>query len=530
MTISRRSALAVLGGAVASTGVKRLSAAPTDAFDIEKGPFQATRESLKAYRIPDWFRDAKFGIWAHWGPQSAAEYGDWYARRMYVQGERQYEYHVKTYGHPSKFGFKDVIATWKAEQFDADHLMQLYKKAGAKYFCSMGVHHDNFDLWDSKHQPRWNAVASGPKKDIVGLWKNAAGKHGLRFAVSEHLSNSYNWFATAHTSDKTGPYAGVPYDGADPSYADLYHALPKDYDLSKVTAKGPDAMSRVAPNSWKQLYYRRMKDLIDRYEPDMLYTDGGIPFEEYGLNLVAHLYNASAKRNHGNVETIYTSKSRQECVEGTCVLDFERGLAAGIAANPWQTDTCIGGWHYDKTIYQNARYKSPKMVIDMFVDIVSRNGNLMLNFPLPSSGALDAAELNILEEITKWMAINSEAIYSTRPWKMFGDGPAATAPPPDAAGRGGPRFGEQARKDLTAEEVRFTTKGGALYAFVMGWPEKQTVIRPLGAANAGMKVANVSLLGYDGKLQWAQELDGLKVQMPPVRPCDHAIALKIVSA
>ena len=158
MTISRRSALAVLGGAVSSARLNRLFAAQAEAFDIEKGPFQATRESLKAYRVPDWFRDAKFGIWAHWGPQSAAEYGDWYARRMYFQGERQYNYHVKTYGHPSKFGFKDVIATWKADQFDADRLMQLYKKAGAKYFCSMGVHHDNFDLWNSKYQPKWNAV------------------------------------------------------------------------------------------------------------------------------------------------------------------------------------------------------------------------------------------------------------------------------------------------------------------------------------------------------------------------------------
>jgi alpha-L-fucosidase len=520
--------MAVLGGAISFASLSRRSAAQAEAFEfgIEKGPFQPTRESLKAYRVPEWFRDAKFGIWAHWGPQSAAEYGDWYARRMYFQGERQYNYHVKTYGHPSKFGFKDVIATWKADQFDADHLMQLYKKAGAKYFMSMGVHHDNFDLWDSKYQPRWNAVASGPKKDIVGLFRKAALKQGMKFAVSEHLAFSYNWLASAHSSDKTGPLAGVPYDGADPQYADLYHALPKDYDYSTLTPLG---MSLVSPDSWKQLYFKRIKDLIDRYEPDLLYTDGGITFEEYGLNLVAHLYNTSAKRNKGNVESIYTSKSRRDCEEGTCVQDFERGLAAGIAPNPWQTDTCVGGWHYDKTIFEGGRYKSPKMVIDMLVDIVSRNGNLMLNFPLPASGALDTAELRILDEITKWMAVNSEGIYSTRPWKMFGDGPVATAPAP-VPGRGGPRFGEQLRKDLTAEEVRFTTRGKVLYAFVMGWPEKETVIKPLGANNAGMKVANVALLGFKGKLQWTQEAEGLKVQMPSARPCDYAITLKIASA
>jgi alpha-L-fucosidase len=207
------------------------------------------------------------------------------------------------------------------------------------------------------------------------------------------------------------------------------------------------------------------------------------------------------------------------------VQDFERGLAAGISADPWQTDTCIGGWHYDREV----KYKSPKMVIDMLVDIVSRNGNLLLNFPLPNSGALDDEELWVLSEITKWMAVNSEGIYSTRPWKIFGDGPVATAPAPVAGGRGAPRFGEQARKDLDAEEVRFTTKGNALYAFVMGWPQKETVIKPLGTNNAGMKVANVTMLGFNGKLQWAQGGDGLRVQMPAAKPCDYAIALKIAS-
>ena len=229
MSITRRSVIGVLAGAAPAIILKRAVAAQLPAgLEIESGPFQPTRESLKAYTVPEWFRDAKFGIWAHWGPQSAAEYGDWYARNMYMQDSRQYNYHVKTYGHPTKFGFKDVIPTWKAEKFDADHLIGLYKKAGAKYFCSMGVHHDNFDLWNSKYQPRWNAVAAGPKKDILGLWHKAALKAGLRFAVSEHLSNSYDWFATSHTSDKTGPMAGVPYDGQDSQYSDLYHPSPNN--------------------------------------------------------------------------------------------------------------------------------------------------------------------------------------------------------------------------------------------------------------------------------------------------------------
>jgi alpha-L-fucosidase len=526
MSITRRSVIGVLAGAAPAIILKRAIAAQLPAgLEIESGPFQPTRESLKAYTVPEWFRDAKFGIWAHWGPQSAAEYGDWYARNMYIQDSRQYNYHVKTYGHPTKFGFKDVIPTWKAEKFDADHLIGLYKKAGAKYFCSMGVHHDNFDLWNSKYQPRWNAVAAGPKKDILGLWHKAALKAGLKFAVSEHLSNSYDWFATSHTSDKTGPMAGVPYDGQDSQYSDLYHPSPNN------PSPLPQAMGRVAPDSWKQLYFKRIKDLVDNYQPDLLYTDGAIPFEEYGLALVAHLYNLSAKRHGGKVEAVYNSKGRQDCETGTCVLDLERGVAGGIPVNPWQTDTCIGNWHYDKTIFEAKGYKTPKVVIDMLVDIVSRNGNLMLNFPLPNSGALDAEELKVVDEITRWMAVNSEGIYSTRPWKIFGDGPVASAPAPAAGARGG-GFNERNRKDFTAEEMRFTTKGKTIYAFVMGWPEKQAVVKPL-ATNSSVekvKVKNVELLGFKGKVKWTQDENGLTVQMPEQKPCDYAIALKILGA
>ncbi len=517
MSITRRSAIGLLAGSVPAF---RLTAQP-QGIEIAKGPFTGARESLKTYRVPDWYRDAKFGIWAHWGPQSAAEYGDWYARNMYMEGSRQYKYHVQTYGHPTKFGFKDVIATWKTDKFDPDYLMQLYRKAGAKYFCGMAVHHDNFDLWNSKYQPRWNAVASGPKKDILGMFRKAALKQGLKFAVSEHLSNSYNWFSTSHGSDKSGPYAGVPYDGTDPNYADLYHDLPKGFDIAKA-----QAMGRNVPDSWKLQYFRRIKDLIDQFQPDLLYTDGAIPLEEYGLSLVAHLYNSNAARHGGKVEAVYTSKGRQDAEQGLCVLDFERGLAAGISPNPWQTDTCIGTWHYNK----EAKYKTPKLVIDMLVDIVSRNGNLMLNFPLPNNGMLDDEELKILAEITRWMAVNSEAIYGTRPWKIFGDGPVAVAPAP-TGGRGG-AFNERNRKDLTAEEVRFTTKGGTLYAFVMGWPEQEAVIKPLatnGPQNAG-KIGNVQLLGFKGKLKFTQDAAGLKVQMPARKPCDHAVALKITGA
>src|SRR5450631_3610114 len=225
MKISRRAALGIMAGAIPAIGLRKSAlaadAAPAAETRVlpgitpEDGPFKATRASLEGYGVPDWFRDAKFGMWAHWGPQSAVEYGDWYARLMYMQGSDQYNYHVDHYGHPSKFGMKDTIPLWKAEKFDPAALIRRYKKAGAKYFMTMGCHHDNFDLWNSKHN-RWNAVNMGPGIDIVGAWRKAVRDEGLRFGISEHLWITYKWYSVAHGSDKTGPLAGVPYDGAGP--------------------------------------------------------------------------------------------------------------------------------------------------------------------------------------------------------------------------------------------------------------------------------------------------------------------------
>ena len=523
MKIGRRNAIAVIAGAPALL-LSRKSLAQGVVPEIEKGPFDGSIEGLKAYQVPQWFRDAKFGIWAHWGPQSAAEDGDWYARNIYIQDSPQYKDHVARFGHPSKFGHKDLCKIWTADKFDPDHLMALYKKAGAKYFMSMAVHHDNFDLWDSKHQPKWNSVAMGPKKNIVAMFKQAALKQGLRFAVSEHLAFSYIWWPVSHGSDKTGPLAGVPYDGADPQYADLYHEYSKEY-LQAVPSSG----SRLGyggsdvPASWRQHYFARIKDLVDKYQPDLLYNDGSIVYPDVGYRLVSHLYNVSAKLHGGKVEAVYTSKGRTDCTTGTCVFDLERGVVDQIQPNPWQTDTCIGAWHYKRGV----EYKSPKRVIDLLCDIVSRNGNLMLNFPLPNSGELDSQELKILDEITRWMAVNGEGIYATRPWKIFGDGPSTNpASAPDQ------RFNENSRKDFTPADVRFTTKGNTLYAFVMGWPGKEASIPALalGGKNGVPKIRNVELLGHKAKLKWTQDATTLKVELPAEKPSDHAVAFKIALA
>ena len=261
--------------------------------------FQSSLESLKQYQCPAWFRDAKFGIWAHWGPQAVPMVGDWYARRMYIQGDADYVDHLKRFGHPSQFGYKDIIPLWKAEKWDPDRLMSLYKKAGAKYFVSMGCHHDNFDLWNSQFHS-WNAVKMGPKRDVVGDWQKAAKKQGLRFGVSEHMGASFTWFQVSHGADKTGPKAGVPYDGANPKYQELYHqpAAPGDKEWYSKDA------------AWHKEWYSRIGDLIDHYDLDLLYSDGGVPFgNEVGRGMIAHLYNNSLKCR-GNLQVVYTCKEK----------------------------------------------------------------------------------------------------------------------------------------------------------------------------------------------------------------------------
>ncbi|MGA3069602.1 MAG: alpha-L-fucosidase [Terracidiphilus sp.] len=509
MALNRRELLQWMGGACSALAISRFAISQAAQGDN----FLPTRSSLQGYRIPEWFRDAKFGIWAHWGPQSAIEFGDWYARTMYQQGSKQYLYHVETYGHPSKVGYKDLVDNWKAAKWDPDHLIGLYKKAGAKYFVSMGVHHDNFDLWDSKYT-RWNAVNMGPKKDVVGLWRDAARRQGLRFGVSEHLWISYKWWAVSHGADKTGPLAGVPYDGVDPEYADLYH----DADCARFADK-LDWNEDGIPESWRRHYLDRMTDLIDKYQPDLLYSDGLLPFEEYGLKMVAHLYNVSAQLHDGATEAVYTSKEVTDCAIGTCLLDHERGVSDGIAANPWQTDTCIGQWHYNR----GQQYKSAKKVIDLLADIVSKNGNLLLNFPLPNSGELDFEEMNVLDGITAWMEVNSEGIYSSRPWKIYGEGPSTQVKIETG------NFNEDIQKDLTAADVRFTIKNGTLYAFVMGWPDKAAIVNALGLSSPQDpgKILNVELLGYKGDVKWKQDETQLRVEMPAEKISDVGIVLKV---
>jgi alpha-L-fucosidase len=433
---------------------------------------------------------------------------------MYIEGSRQYQYHVEHYGHPSKFGYKDIIPLWKAENWDPHALIRRYKKAGANYFVALGCHHDNFACWHSKNH-RWNSPNMGPKKDIAGLWRKAALQEGLRFGVTEHLAWSWSWFNVNKGADKTGPYAGMPYDGNDPRYQDLYHE-PHEENGAHYPLH--------APEFWKMRWYERIRDLVHQHHPDLLFTDGGIPFGEYGLRQVANFYNDNMTRHGGKLEAVYILKNVKhgqgpgyygEYREGVGVLDLERGVVERTRSDPWQCDTSVGDWFYR----EDVPYRTVESVIYMLADVVSKNGNMLLNFQLQPDGTLDPEADRILENFTKWMAVNGEAIYATRPWKVHGEGPNTII----KAGE----LQEHTMKPFTARDFRFTTKGDALYAFRLGVPEDDITITSLGTS-AGLwqkPIARVRVLGSEETLKWSGEDAYLRIKPPLHRPCDYALVI-----
>ncbi|HQU72181.1 MAG: alpha-L-fucosidase [Calditrichaeota bacterium] len=507
----------------------------------QPGKFEPSWESLKQYRTPDWFRDAKFGIWAHWGPQCQPEEGDWYGRFMYVEGSPQYQAHLAKYGHPSRAGFKEVIKDWKAEAWDPEKLVKLYKKSGARYFFAMGNHHDNLDLWDSRYQ-EWNSVAVGPQQNILAGWARAARNNGLPFGVSIHAAHAWLWYETAQKADSAGPYAGVPYDGKltgadgrglwweglDPQ--NLYvqnHPLSSGSEDIRSLWYQWDWENGAAPPSREFVlnFYNRTMDMINRYQPDLIYFDDTTlpfwPVSEIGLELAAHYYNKNMLLNDGSLEAVLFGKKLSEAQKACLVWDVERGAAPEIQELPWQTCTCIGAWHYDRHIYEDGRYKSAPTVIRMLADIVSKNGNLLLSIPMRGNGTIDEKEVAILEGIGEWLAVNGACIYETRPWRVYGEGPRVE----NAAAQKGQGFDEGQGEVYTSRDIRFTRKGDVLYAIVMAWPEDgEVIIRSLSAKNDNVR--GVEWLG--GRVAgYSFREDGLYVQLPKDAQTDMPLVLKI---
>ncbi len=520
----------------------------TAAEPVAPGKFAPTWDSLKQYQIPEWFRDAKFGIWAHWSPQCQAGRGDWYARNLYLEdgpvwGTNVTASHRETYGHPSQVGFKDVIHAWKAEKWDPENLVALFKRAGAKYFFALANHHDNLDLWDSKYQP-WNSLRVGPGKNIVAGWEKAARANGLKFGVSVHASRPWTWYEASQGADKKGPYSGIPYDGKltladgkgtwweglDPQ--DLYeqrHTPTPNFDdpytVHSAWEWGNGAS--VPDQAYCEKFYNRTIELIDKYQPDLIYFDDTAlplwPVSDAGLKIAAHFYNRNNewRGDDGLLFGKVLDPDQKECM----ALDIERGRSHVIEPLPWQTDTCLGDWHYHRDVLERHDYKTARTVVHTLIDVVSKNGNLLLSVPLDGDGVPDADEIAILEGIAAWMQINQEAIYGTRPWKLMGEGPQMAA----TEATSGSNFNEDKVKPFTAEDVRFTTKGGKLYAFLMGAPTSAVNIKSLGAAAGllGAPIASVRLIGGDATPAWSQSADALTIEPPSSVPDDIAVAFEI---
>jgi len=518
----------------------------TTAEPVAPGKFQPTWQSLSQYEVPEWFRDRKFGIWAHWGPQCQPEAGDWYARKMYVEGNSYYKTHLAKYGHPSEFGFKDVINEWKAEKWEPEKLVALYKRVGAQYFFAMANHHDNLDMWDSKYQP-WNSVAVGPKKNIIGEWSKAARAQGLPFGVSVHAAHAWSWYETAQGADKNGPKAGVPYDGKltkadgkgkwwdglDPQdlYEQRHQPSPGFERENSIHARWNWGKGVSQPDqAYCEKFYNRTMDLINKYQPDLIYFDDTAlplwPVTDAGLKIAAHFYNTNLKRPGVGAGVLF-GKIPADDQRTAFVWDIERGVPNSILPYAWQTCTCIGGWHYNLDDYNRNKYKSAKTVVHMLADIVSKNGNLLLNIPVRGDGSIDDKAERVLEGIATWMEVNKESILATRPWKTFGEGPAGAGNALSAQG-----FNEGKGKPFGAEDVRYTVSkdGKTLYAIVCGLPSGQVALKSLGktAALLDRPVSKIEQLGATGALVWTLGADALNVTPASAKPAsDAAIVFKI---
>lgn len=483
-----------------------------DNVPVATGAYAPTWNSLSQWSCPDWFANAKFGIWAHWGPQCEAEDGDWYARGMYETGCEQNQWHVAHYGDPKEFGLKDLCNAWKAQSWNPQRLIELYKSVGTRYFFTLGNHHDNFDLWNSPYQ-EWNSVNVGPKRDIVKEWAEACKKNGLPLGVSIHASHVWTFLEPAQDYDSKvtkAAGAGKWWEGMDPQ--NLYH---QDHEKSTNGLQWDwNNGSSIPTADFMTNVQNRVLELVNDYDPQMLYFDDTVlPFyqidQSYGLNMLAHFYNHSASENGGEQSVVAMCKKLNDVQKQGMLLDVERGISNAPLADHWQTCTCLGQWHYSQKVYNENQYKSAATVIRMLVDIVSKNGNLLLSVPLKGDGSIDDKEEAILADIKAWMDVNGRSIYDTRVWKTFGEGPTADL----AQGNGGETT---EGTNYTSDDVRYVVKGDTLYATLMQWPNVQDVtLKSFGILSPYYSgtVESVELLG-GGDVEFFQESDGLTVTLP----------------
>jgi alpha-L-fucosidase len=457
------------------------------------GPFHADWKSLETYQVPAWYLDAKFGIFLHWGVYSVPAYdNEWYPRNMYIVGSDVFKHHVATYGPQSSFGYKDFIPKFTAAKFDANRWAELFRKAGAKYVVPVAEHHDGFPMYDCSFTD-YSAAKMGPKRDVVGELAAAVRRQGLHFAASSHRAEHW-WFYNG----------GMTFDSDVPHNLALY---------------GPAQSDKVQPDAaYLDDWISRTSEIVDKYQPELMWFDWWIEqpaFQPYLQKFAAYYYNRAAQWKRGVVIN-YKNKSFPE---HAAVLDIERGQLGEIRPVFWQTDTSISvkSWGY----IENDTFKPAGSLVDQLVDIVSKNGALLLNVGPRSDGTIPEQAAQILLDIGKWLDTNGEAIYAARPWKIYGEGPTKVVEG---------SFKDTETKGFKGSDIRFTTKGHTLYAIALAWPESgKLVVNSLGTGSnlRTTPVKSVELLGSKAKLKWRQDSQSLTVELPPQKPGDYAFAFKI---
>ena len=528
---------------------------------IHEGPFEPSWASIEENYpgTPQWLRDSKFGIWVHFGPQSAGESGDWYSRKLYDPREPAYKNHNRRFGHPSEVGYKDVLNTWNPEKLDPEYLTSLYKKAGARFLMIQGVHCDNFDLWNSRYQP-WNSVNMGPKRDLIGEWDKACRKHGMRYGVTFHNEYTWWWLQTAFASDTEGDKAGIPYDGHttledgkgkwwegyDPRL--LYGVDLREYrnvyasSLYGYGALTPGIFTRHLDYcKWYATQWAlRIMDVTTNYNPDFIYTDGTVqgPFTGEGSGtgykcnampvVMADFYNNSLRRR-GKVDVFSIIKFRNPMNGAVNTAEFEFPDSI-VTEQPWIREAPIGDWYYAPGFVYDAR-----TIVRYIIESASRDGNVAINVCLRPDGSIEDAAVQMLEKIGEWMELNGEAIYGSKAWTTLGEGHieenGLLRKMPGGLVYGG--LG-QAHADFhfDVEDIRFTVgRDNSLYAITMVIPEAGQVVRikSMGSASEHMKeaVKKVSLLGYKGRLEWKQTPEALEITFPEGADLKEAAVFKV---
>ena len=422
-------------------------------MDVYSQHFEPTFASLQQYQCPEWIQKAKFGINCHWNAQSASKSANsgWYAREMYVEGSPAYKDHLKNWGHPSEVGYKDVVMSWKADKFDAKQWVSLFKEAGAKFILTMAVHHDKFDMWKSKYQPRWNSMNYGPKVDVCKAIREETLKAGLRWGVTTHLERTYSWVQANKGADKK------------------------------------DRSPLVSPQSWKEHWKNRLTDLIDNYHPDFCYIDGALPYTDdggkIGMELLAHYYNHNASMHGGKCEGFFGIKDIQHhgvFYPGITSTVLERSYSDKIEEVPRLSEESIGPWFY----VENAEYYSARRIISSMADVVSKNCIFLLNVPPKGDGSFDEKTLGLLKQIGDWMRINGDAIYETKTWKTFGEG-----------------------------SIRYTVKGNVLNVIVCSDMEKDLLLSSLQGWKQS-DILSIKLLGCPEIVNFSDSEMGIVINLP----------------